>query len=280
VTGAPRGSLCVVIPHYSRADLLVEAVAAVRGWPVVVVDDSPAGLSERPGGAPGLGGAQVVRAGGGSGFARAANRGLAVAEEGGFRWVLLLNDDAAPEAGCLEALLDAVSGEPGEAGEAGQPVRAAGPVLLGPIGVESAGIRYSERTGRLRQRTAAPDGVMDVDALSGACLLMPASARFDEGYTHGFEDVALALALRRAGGRVVIVPAARCRHIGGATLDRRSRAAARAAVQGHLRLVGRSRIRRAAVVGYALAQVARERGPAGRLLGIWEGWRMGRRVRE
>ncbi len=260
VEAAAGAPLCVVIPHYSRADLLPRAARAARGWPLIVVDDSPGGLAAPPEGAA------VVRAAGGSGFARAANVGLAAADAAGFRRVLLLNDDAAPEPGCIAALLAAAESDPA--------VRAVGPVLLAPDGaVESAGIRYSPRTGRLAQRTAVPAGLTDVDALSGACLLLPAEARFDEGYPHGFEDVALALALRRAGGRVVLQPAARCRHLGGGTVDRRSRAAARAAVAGHLRLVGPSRARRAAVIGLALAQVLRERGPAERLLGIYEGWR-------
>jgi hypothetical protein len=107
---------------------------------VVVVDDSDAG-------APPLATARV-RLSGGSGFARAANAGLAWAESEGYAWALVLNDDARPEPGCVEALLAA----------AGPGVGAVGPVLLGPEGVESAGIRFSERTARLKQVTDGSGG--------------------------------------------------------------------------------------------------------------------------
>ncbi len=70
----------------------------------------------------------------------------------------------------------------------------------------------------------------------------------------------------------MIEPAARCWHEGGRTLDRRSRQAARAAIMGHLRLVGGSRVRRQVALVLALAQVVHERGPLERVLGVWEGY--------
>ena len=86
-------SLCVVIPHRRRRDLLVRALDAVQEWPVVLVDDTDTGWH---------GAAQVaacVRTTGGIGFSRAANAGLAQAESMGFAWALVLNDDAARQAG-------------------------------------------------------------------------------------------------------------------------------------------------------------------------------------
>ncbi|MCB9744634.1 MAG: glycosyltransferase family 2 protein [Alphaproteobacteria bacterium] len=249
-------SLCVVIPHRRRRDLLAQALAAVDGWPTLIVDDGDEPL-------PAQAGAERLRLGGGQGFAKAANLGLAGAQARGHDWVLLLNDDAAPEPGCVEALLGAL--------DAG--VGAVGPLLIGPRGLESAGIDFNGITGRLKQRTAVPSGTATVDALSGACLLLRSAERFDEAFGHGMEDVALALDLRRRGLRCLLVPEARCRHLGGATVSRTSRAAQAHAVAGHLRLVGRSRLRRALVLSYALAQVLREGGPAERVAGVWEGWR-------
>ena len=80
---------------------------------------------------------------------------------------------------------------------------------------------------------------------------------------------------RRVGGATLVV-GARCGHEGGATLDRRSELAQRHAVSGQLRLVAPG-WRDAVVIGLAVAQVAREGGPAVRLRGVGRGWRDARR---
>ncbi len=232
--------LVVVVPSAGRVDGAATK-AAVADWPLIWVDDAD-----------------------GRGFAPTANQGLATAQAQDHAWALLLNDDAVPRPGCIEALLAAVAA-PG--------VIAAGAVLEGPGGIESAGLRFSERSARLRQITEVPAQVQAVDALSGACLLVPTDVRFDEGFPHGMEDIDLARRLRAEGGRLVIVPDARCWHAGGGTVDRRSREATRDALKGHLRLAGESRLRRGLVVAYAVAQVAREGGPAERVLGLLDGVR-------
>lgn len=258
---AQAARLVVVVPHHSRDDLLPSALAAVAAWPRVVVDDGPPGAR-----APALP-ADVVRlrSPGELGFARAVNLGLAHAEQVmGAELVLLVNDDAIPHPGCVEALLAAW----------GPGVGAVGPVLMGALGVESAGIDH-RWWGRVRQRVEVPGAVIEVDALSGACLLVEASSRFDPAFPHGFEDLAFCGALRRRGRRCVLVPQAVCDHLGGGSLDRRSAAAQRHAVAGHLRLVGGG-WRTGVVLGLALAQVLREGGPASRLGAIAQGledWR-------
>ncbi len=235
----------VVIPHRARRDLLVRALAAVEGWPVVVVDDTDDGLDlDVP----------KVRLGGGQGFAKAANAGLAAVRTPA---AVLLNDDAVPERGCLARLV-AVGG-------------VCGPVLVGPRGIESAGMCV-HAWGRVVQITTLPPHDARVDALSGACLHLPAALRFDPRFRHGGEDVELC---RRVGGGTLVV-GARCWHEGGATMDRRSEEAQRHAVAGQLRLVEPG-WRDAVVVGLNVAQVAREGGPAARLRGIRDGWRDARR---
>lgn len=241
--------MLVVVPHFSRRDLLDEVLGALAGHAVLVVDDSVEGIE--------LPDADVLRLAGASGFAAAANAGLVEAERRGVEAVLLLNDDALPAPGCIEALLAAF----------GEDVGLAGPILMGPEGVESCGIDFDARTARLKQRSEVPEGITSVDALSGACLLMRASLRFDEGFPHGMEDVELA---RRVEGRVILVPDAICHHAGGATVPRDSRRATRDALVGHLRLVGESSVRRSLVVGYAVAQVMKEGNRRDRLVGILE----------
>jgi hypothetical protein len=225
---------------------------------VVLVDDTDAGWHGEEGVVA------CVRTAGGTGFSRAANAGLEKAESMGFAWALVLNDDAAPEPGCVSTLL--ATAQRLGAG-------AVGPVLTGPAGVESAGIRYAKHTGRVAQVHRVPTRAQVVDALSGACLLVPTTERFDTRFPHGFEDVDLCQRLKAGGRQVWVEPAACCWHEGGGTVDRKSRQAARDAVVGHLHLVGPKRFRRAAVVAWAVAQVVREGGPAHRLAGILEGYR-------
>lgn len=227
-------SVTVVIPHRRRRDLLLRALAAVEARPHLVVDDTDDGLDlDVP----------KVRLGGGQGFARAANAGLAAVKT---THAILLNDDAVPLDDCLDRL----------ARQGGL----CGPLLVGPRGVESAGMRM-----RLWRPVQVTSG--RIDALSGACLHLPASARFDERFRHGGEDVELCL--RLGGAR--LVREARCWHEGGATVPRDGEEAQRHAVAGHLRLV-RPGWRDAVIVGLAVAQVAREGGPARRLRGVWRGW--------
>ncbi len=236
--------MTVVIPHRRERALLERTLASVSGWRVLVVDDTDDGLDlDVP----------RVRLGGGSGFAVAANAGLDAVRTPN---AVLLNDDAAPMADCLERLAR-VGG-------------LCGPVLVGPRGVESAGLTV--RTwGRVVQQTAVPGVDQPVDALSGACLFLPAWARFDSRFRHGYEDVELCRRIGPSLGGARVVAHARCWHEGGATVSRVSPEAQRHAVSGQLRLVEPG-WRDFAVLGLAVAQVARE-GGAARLPAILRGWR-------
>lgn len=232
-------ALTVVIPHRSATASLLRLLPTLAAWPVLVVDDTDDGLDlDVP----------KVRLGGGSGFARAANAGLAKVET---HFAVVLNDDAMPEGDCLDQL----------ARRGGL----CGPVLLGGGGVESAGLRV-RGWGRVTQRRDTPTEDRVVDALSGACLHLPTSARFDERFPHGFEDVELG---RRLGG-AWLVAGARCRHEGGATVDRRSAFATEAAVTGQA-LCFAPGWRTAVVAGLHAAQVLREGGPIERFPAIWRG---------
>ena len=250
--------VCVVIPHCGYTEGLVRVLESVEAWPVLVVDDSENGIPVD------LDVLEVVRLEGGSGFSVAVNAGMARAEALGFDRCLLLNDDAVPTQSCIDSMISRMDSE--------LLCGAVGPLLIGVDGVESAGLSYSQRTGRVLQQRQVPLGPVEVDALSGACLLLGAHERMDPGFPHGFEDVDLGLRIRGSGRRMVLEPAATCWHEGGRTLNRKSRQAARFAVMGHLRLVGESRLRRILVLLLALAQVVKEWGPPVRILGICEGY--------
>ncbi len=262
----------VVVPCHHRTDLLERALRAVSGQEVIVVDDSVDGRV-RPSGA------LRVRTSGEVGFAAAVNLGLDEAARRGASHVFLLNDDAAPAPGCLDLL----------ARHWGPGVGAVGPLLYGPEGLESAGFELSW-WGRVRQRRSlgpVDDGqgsalrageVREVEALSGAALLVSVESRLDPAYRHGFEDLALCRSLRQRGKKILLVPEARVMHLGGATLGRATRQAQRHAVAGHLRYLGGG-WRGGLAVGLAVAQVLREGGDPERLAGVREGlrdWRGGR----
>ena len=117
------------------------------------------------------------------------------AESQGARWTLLLNDDAILRPGAIENLLRAVERHP--------KAEAFGPLLVGPDGVESAGICLSPRTARLVQRTDVPQEDRVVMALSGACLLLRSNWRFCESFGHAMEDVELGLRIRKSGAKSV-----------------------------------------------------------------------------
>ena len=242
-----QDGVTVVIPHRSNRAGLERLLPTLSGWRVLVVDDSDGGISvDTP----------RVRAGGGVGFARAANLGLSAVTT---RWAILLNDDALPDDGALDRL----------AARGGL----CGPVLLGPHGVESSGLQV-RGWGRVTQRTDRPAADRPVDALSGACLHLPASARFDERFPHGFEDVELCRRL----GSAWLVAGARCFHQGGATLDRRSALATQNAVTGQS-LLFEPGWRTAVVGGLHLAQVLREGGGTARVGAIARGLAEARRRR-
>lgn len=264
--------LTLVIPHRLDAARLNRLLDVVAKWPLIVVDDSDDGVRCD---------VKTIRLGGGVGFARAANAGLRAVQT---PLALVLNDDAVPEDDCVERLAAAP-----------RPDLPAGAVLVGPNGVESAGLSVAT-WGRIRQRISVdePRGVtsgdgsivrsdtvridavdaVEVDAVSGACMRLPASAQFDERFPHGFEDVELCL--RLGGAR--LVPSARCWHDGGGTLNRRSARAQAHAVTGQM-LVYPPGWREPVIAALHVAQVVRELGPTSRLGAVFSGWRAARSAR-
>ncbi len=241
-----RDRVTLVVPHRRRRDALVRLLDAVDGWRVLVVDDTDDGLDlDVP----------RVRLGGGSGFARACNAGLAFVTT---PCAILLNDDAVP----LDDCLDRLSRQGG----------LCGPVLVGPGGVESTGIAVSS-WGRVRQLHDLPAENRQVAALSGACLHLPARARFDERFPHGFEDVELCLRL----GGAWLVAGARCFHEGGGTLSRAAPEAQAKAVTGQMLCFDRAQ--EPVVAALHAAQVLREGADWARLLAVARGWRAARHLR-
>lgn len=172
------------------------------------------------------------------GFAAAANRGLAATRT---PFVLLLNPDARPSAGCVEGLTARLRAEP--------EVGAAGPVLL-PFddraaprpsatavdpGIVSTLVEYTAAhrlVGRdwlsrhyfLPSDPGSSDEAVDCAMVQGACLLLRRAAvdavgGFDaERFFLYWEETDLERRMRRAGWRVRYCRGLHCRHLGGASL--------------------------------------------------------------
>jgi GT2 family glycosyltransferase len=206
--------LSIVIPSQCRPDLLQLCLTTVHqykpsGTQVIVVDDGSPGavVSRVAGGFPGV---EIVRQEAPSGFAAAANRGIAAAAG---TVIELLNDDTQVAPGWADAALAAF---------ADPTVAAVAPLVLqGPRGdvvpvIDSAGDEYdpggfARKRGhgeRLSAEYREPGEVFGASASSAfyRAEVLRAVGGFPEDFGAYFEDVDLAWRIRRAGHRAVYEP--------------------------------------------------------------------------
>jgi len=164
----------------------------------------------------------------GEGFAKTCNRGLALAQKQKKKWVLICNDDAQIQEQDIHLLIARITDQIG----------VIGPVIMADQKIQSAGISVS-RWGRLQLRNSIT--FRPPDALSGACFLVPSWIRFEDGYPHGFEDIALCFFLKKRGFTLSLVHDAICQHRGGGTLQHRTKDWYAFSIYGQLRLFSQYR---------------------------------------
>ncbi len=190
---------------------------------------------------------RIEAMGGNRGFGVAMNRGAALA---GGDWLLLLNPDCLLEADTLARLLQnaadgALIGAVVCAAD-GRPDPASwrrAPTLRRVLCTMSGLARWERRWPALagvNRRDALPTAAQDVEALSGALLLLPRAlfARvggFDSGYFLHFEDLDLCTRVRRAGVPVRLAGAVRVLHAKGGSSGARALFVARHKHRGLLR---------------------------------------------
>lgn len=208
-----------VVVHWRNEELLARLTSA---WPrdprfeLIVVDNGSSGSLE-------LGPARLVRTEGNLGFGGGANAGAAEARG---PILLILNPDAIPEPGALDRLLEGFERHPDAAGLA--------PKLVGPRGESQAGwqLRRLPSPWRLLLQTFPFAGMPEEEEPEpGAPVEQPAAAAlalrretfdgFDAGFHPAwFEDVDLALRMKKAGLVLRYWPAAVFRHGLGSTVPR------------------------------------------------------------
>ncbi len=293
--------LTAVAPHWHDEEHLA---VLVQDWPgdprfeLIVVDNGSDGdLSELAAGRTNV---RVLRPGRNLGFGAAVNRGAA---EAGGDLILLLNTDAVPKPGALDALVEGMANHPDAAGLA--------PRLLGADDAVQAAWQL-RRLPTLRtlagyccflEPAPLPEPAAGAPVEQpAACALLLRRAAFESAgamderfWPAWFEDVDLARRLADRGERVLYWPEAVFRHGLGASVPRLGYGAFLAAYYRNLDRYARKHhggggavLLRGVLVGAALVRIvllplrcprrARHRGEA--LAGLWRvavaavsGWR-------
>ncbi len=221
--------IAVLIVNWNGGDLLGRCLASLRAQRrpadhIVVVDNASTDDSlERA--AQALAGVEVLRLPANMGFARANN--LAAQTAHGFDALALLNPDAFPEPGWLEALERAAAREPGVVAFASQLRLDAVPDSLDGAGDTYHASGRAWRNGHGVPAARWPEVDREVFAPCAAAALYRREAfeqagGFDERYFCYFEDVDLGFRLRLLGHRSVYVHDALVRHLSSALTGYRS----------------------------------------------------------
>ena len=197
----------------------------------------------------------IVRDHNGEGFAKTCNRGLAELQSKNVRWALICNDDAHIAPDHLTQLLEHIDENTG----------VIAPTITADQKILCAGISVSS-WGRVRLRRHVEATIPD--ALSGACFLIPSWVRFDDGYLHGFEDIALCSFLKNRGFHLRLVSDVYCEHRGGGTLAHHTMDWYDLSLYGQLRYFSK---RRYAPLILLMALVQKNIGKEGRR-GVWKGF--------
>ncbi|MFU8789659.1 MAG: glycosyltransferase family 2 protein [Methylobacter sp.] len=229
-------SISVIVVNYNAGPLLAECIKSVFGQcdEVIVVDNASSDtslllLQETLATTPFL---HVIRNDRNLGFAAACNIGASHASS---RHLLFLNPDCLLDSGALAKLFDALHSD--------TQVGMVGGLLINPDGSEQGGGRraiptpwrslvralglncFAQRWPRLffdfhLHKQPLPKQPVEVEAISGACMLVPKSIMeeigpWDEGYFLHCEDLDWCLRLTRTNKKILFVPDARILHYKG-----------------------------------------------------------------
>lgn len=223
--------ISTIIVNYNAGRFLRNCVDALLNCPqqveIIVVDNASTDGSLEA--LLDLQGVKIIENPVNMGFAAACNSGALVASA---PVLLFLNPDCFFEPGALGNLLTAMDGD--------SRVGMVGGLLTNPDGSEQAGgrraiptpwrsfvrafglVRFSERWPRLffdfhLHKQPLPDQPLEVEAISGACMMVRRAAMqdvgaWDEGYFLHCEDLDWCMRFRQKGWKILFVPAAQINH--------------------------------------------------------------------
>lgn len=162
----------------------------------------------------------LIDAGGNIGFGAGVNRGAAGVDEGD---LLIINPDAILKRGSIEAMQQAATGQPHPCIVGGNVFDTCGREVRGPrrrkLTLLRALTTFSGFNTWTLERTPAPEGPVEVGAVSGALMLVSARdfsalGGFDEGFFMHVEDVDICRRATEAGGVTTYTPHAGALHYG------------------------------------------------------------------
>jgi len=219
--------LSVVIPVHNRARLTARCLEAVLAdrlpHELIVVDDassdSTAELLASYGEA-----IRTVRLERNEGFARASNRGAALASG---EAIVFLNNDTEPHPGWLAALAAHAEAHPAAAVVGARLLYPTGAVQHAGVAIGQDGYPHNLYTGFPPDHPAVARS-RQLQAVTGACMLVrreafEAAGGFDTGFLNSLEDVDLCLRIGEAGGEVHYCAEAIVTHLESASRGRRDR---------------------------------------------------------
>ncbi|MDH5738890.1 MAG: glycosyltransferase family 2 protein, partial [Nitrospira sp.] len=226
-------TVSLIIVNYNACECIVACVSSALDQvdEVIVVDNASSddSLAKLAAVFPGDRKLKIVRNRENLGFAAGCNIGVDYSVGS---CLLFLNPDCVLEPGSVEHLLHVLDDH--------QDVGMVGGLLLNPDGTEQAGgrraiptpwrsfvrafglSRFADRWPRLffdfhLHKQPLPTHPIDVEAISGACMLvhraaMQSAGHWDEGYFLHCEDLDFSMTLRGRGWKIMFVPDARIIH--------------------------------------------------------------------
>lgn len=219
----PIGS--IIILNYKTDDLvvkLIERLSPSNNWEIIVVDNNPdKSIVHRLPSA-----VQYISTGRNLGYAGGNNVGIKASKG---EWILIANSD-------IELTMDQINCLVTEAEKTHNSVVA--PALISKDGSAQQSVGYFDSLNkniinymfaRPRFITASSSQNMDVDLVTGACILVKEDVfdkvgMFDDKtFFMYFEDIDWSLRLKNAGIPILYVPTVKVVHYGGASSDQDAR---------------------------------------------------------
>jgi GT2 family glycosyltransferase len=230
MSAAPIGIAVAVVHWGEKTDTLAclrsVATSTLPARPLVVVDNGTGALGEAEvtAAAPG---AVLVSLPENLGFAGGSNVAIRRALAAGAEYVLLLNNDATLEAGCLGELVRVAGAASGVGAVGAKVLSAARP---GTLWAAYGRVTYRAALVELVGRGEADDGrfaaVQEVEWVPGCAMCLTRAALeqvglLDERFFAYHEDVDWCTAARARGFRILFAPGARVAHRGEGSLSAR-----------------------------------------------------------